>query len=136
MGSRSKGRFFLPALTASRISPVARGLLTSLLLIEIGQTFGTSIGVTNQIKTVNSFVAIISALAMGLLSVRMRHKTLLVAGLALSVITTLGCFFAPSFITLLIVFSLGGWAANMIFPMTTAIMGANIPREDRSKAMG
>ena len=136
MGAQSKRSLILPALTMSRISPVARGLLTSLLLIEIGQTFGTSIGVTNQIKTVNSFVAIISALAMGLLSVRMRHKTLLVAGLALSVITTLGCFFAPSFITLLIVFSLGGWAANMIFPMTTAIMGANIPREDRSKAMG
>ena len=136
LGAQSKRSLILPALTMSRISPVARGLLTSLLLIEIGQTFGTSIGVTNQIKTVNSFVAIISALAMGLLSVRMRHKTLLVAGLALSVITTLGCFFAPSFITLLIVFSLGGWAANMIFPMTTAIMGANIPREDRSKAMG
>jgi predicted MFS family arabinose efflux permease len=136
METRSKGRLILPALTAARISPVARALLTSFLLIEIGQTYGTSIGVTNQIKTVNSFVAIISALAMGLLSVRMKHKTLLVAGLGLSVITTLGCVVAPSFITLLIVFSLGGWAANMIFPMSTAIMGANIPREDRSKAMG
>jgi len=106
------------------------------LLIEIGQAFGTSIGMTNQIKTINSFVALISALAMGLLSVRIKHKTLLVAGLALSVITTLGCFFAPSFLTLLIMFSLGGWASGMIFPMTSTIMGANIPREGRSKAMG
>jgi len=136
MGAQPKRSLLLPALTMSRISPQARGLLTSFLLIEIGQTYGTSIGVTNQIKTLNSFVAIISALAMGVLSVRMKHKTLIVAGLALSVVTTLGCVFAPSFITLMIVFSLGGWATGMIMPMTTAIMGANIPREDRSKAMG
>ena len=84
----------------------------------------------------NSFVAIISALAMGVLSIRMKHKNLLLTGLALSVVTTLGCCIAPSFITLMIAFSLGGWAANMIFPMTTAIMGATIPREGRSKAMG
>jgi len=89
MGAQPKRSLLLPALTMSRISPQARGLLTSFLLIEIGQTYGTSIGVTNQIKTLNSFVAIISALAMGVLSVRMKHKTLIVAGLALSVVTTL-----------------------------------------------
>ena len=77
MTTKSGGKLLLPALTISRIAPQARGLLTSLLLLEIGQTYGTSIGITNQIKTANSFLAIFSALAMGILSVKTpNHRTL------------------------------------------------------------
>jgi predicted MFS family arabinose efflux permease len=105
-------------------------------LIEIGQTYGLSVGMTNQIKTFNSFVAILAALAMGVLSVRIRHRTLLIAGLALSVFTTLGCYLAPSFPVLIVCYSLGGLAANMIFPMTTALLGEHVPLSERSKALG
>lgn len=130
------GRLVVPALTISRISPQARSLLTTLLLIEISQTYGLSVGMTNQIKTFNSFMAILAALAMGVLSVRIRHRTLLIAGLALSVFTTLGCYLAPSFPVLIICYSLGGLAANTIFPMTTALLGEHVPLSERSKALG
>jgi len=73
---------------------VTGSLLTSLLLIEISQTFGTPIGVTNQIKTANSIVAIITALTMGIISVRYNHKSLLLFGISLGILSTLGCFFA------------------------------------------
>jgi len=105
-------------------------------LIEISQTYGLSVGMTNQIKTFNSFVAILAALAMGVLSVRIRHRTLLIAGLALSVFTTLGCYLAPSFPVLIVCYSLGGLAANTIFPMTTALLGEHVPLSERSKALG
>jgi predicted MFS family arabinose efflux permease len=130
------GRLIVPTLTISRISPQARSLLTTLLLIEIGQTYGLSIGVTNQIKTFNSFAAIFAALLMGFLSVRFRQRTLLIAGLALSVFTTLGCYLAPSFPILIIFYSLGGIAANTIFPMTTALLGEHIPLSERTRALG
>lgn len=133
---RSRSMLVLPSLTASRISPSARSLLTGLLLIEIGQTYGTSVGLTNQINTANSAVAVITALLMGVLSVRFKHKTLLITGLSLSVITTLGCYFAPSFAFLLLAYSLGGLASTMIFPMTTALIGEHVPFEKRSQALG
>ena len=67
---------------------------------------------------------------------KIRHRTLLIAGLALSVFTTLGCYLAPSFPVLIICYSLGGLAANTIFPMTTALLGEYVPLSERSKALG
>src|SRR4030042_2143398 len=119
----ARNSLLLPALTLSRTSPQARALLTSLLLIEIGETFGTSVGVTNQINTVNSVMAIVAALIVGIISIRYSYRTLLITGLMLSIVSLLGCCYAPSFLTLLAVFSLGGFATNMIVPMTTALIG-------------
>lgn len=129
-------KLIVPALTISRISPQARSLLTTLLLIEISQTYNLSVGITNQIRTFNSFAAIFAAMLMGFLSVRFRQKTLLIAGLALSVFTTLGCYLAPSFPILIICYSLGGIAVSMINPMTTALLGEHVPLSERTRALG
>lgn len=129
-------KLFLPALTISQMAAGTRALLTGLLLIEIGQTYGLSVGMTNQIKTFNSLTAIFAALAMGFLSLRIRHKTLLIAGLALSAICAIGSSFAPSFTLLIIIYSIGGLAGNTIFPMTNSILGANVSSSDRPKALG
>jgi predicted MFS family arabinose efflux permease len=124
------------ALTISRLSTGARGLLTGLLLIEISQTFDTTIAETNQMNTANALIAIITAIAMGIISLRYNHKTLLISGLILSMISTLGCSYAPSFFTLVIIYSLGGLAASIIFPMTTALLGEYVEQENRSKVLG
>jgi len=129
-------KLFLPALTISQMAPGTRALLTGLLLIEIGQTYGISVGLTNQIKTFNSAAAILAALSMGFLSLRIRHKTLLIAGLVLSAISAIGCAFAPSFTLLIIIYSIGGLAGNTIFPMTSSILGANVSSSERPKALG
>ncbi|NYT16251.1 MAG: MFS transporter [Methanomassiliicoccales archaeon] len=107
-----------------------------MLLIEIGQTFGTSVGMTNQMKSATSFLAIISGLTMGLLSVRFKHRTLLLTGLLLCIISTLGCYFAPTFIFLVVFFAIGGIAQTMILPMATALIGQHVPRDQRANALG
>jgi len=136
LSKSTNGKLILPALTMSRIVPQARNLLTTFLLIEIGQTYGTSIGLTNQIKTFNSIAAVLAALTMGFLSVRYKQRTLLMVGLSLSIISVIGCYSAPSFITLVIMYSLGGVAGNTILPMTTSLLGEHVPREDRTKSLG
>jgi predicted MFS family arabinose efflux permease len=136
MEKRTYGRLLLPALTTSRIVPQARSLLTTLLLIEIGQTYGTSLGLTNQIRTFNSIAAVLAALTLGFLSVKYKQRTLLLTGLLLSIVSVVGCFYAPSFITLLVMYSLGGIAGNTIIPMTTSLLGEHVPREDRTKSLG
>jgi len=136
LGKSTNGKLILPALTMSRIVPQARNLLTTFLLIEIGQTYGTSIGLTNQIKTFNSIAAVLAALTMGFLSVKYKQRTLLMVGLSLSIISVIGCYSAPSFITLVIMYSLGGVAGNTILPMTTSLLGEHVPREDRTKSLG
>lgn len=135
MSKKLGAKGIMLTLTLSYIAPQTSTLLTSLLLIEIGTTFGTSIGVTNQMKSVNSLLGIASALVMGVLSVRIKHRNLLITGLSLCVISCIGCCMAPSFAMLVVVFALGGIATNMIFPMSTALIGQHIPREGRTNAI-
>jgi DHA1 family inner membrane transport protein len=132
----SKGRLILPALTISRTAPQAQRIVTSLLLIEIGSTYGTSIGVTNQINTFYSAAAVVAALLMGFLSVRYKHRYLLVLGISLSVIATLGSCVAPTFTVLLFLSSVLGFAANMVVPMTGSLIGEHFPPDTRGKVMG
>jgi predicted MFS family arabinose efflux permease len=95
LGGKRTG--ILLTLTLSRIAPKTRSLLTSLLLIEIGTTFGTPVGVTNQMTSVTSLLGIAMALLMGILSVRIKHRNLLLAGLSLCIISCIGCARADGF---------------------------------------
>ena len=81
-------------------------------------------------------MAIIAALIVGIISIKYSYRSLLIAGLSLSIVSVLGCCYAPSFLTLLVIFSLGGFAANMIVPMTTALIGEHVPQDKRTQAMG
>ncbi len=132
----NKGRLILPALTVSRTAPQAQRIVTSLLLLEIGSTYGTSIGVTNQINTFYSAAAVVAALLMGFLSVRYKHRYLLVLGISFSVVATLGSYVAPTFTFLLVLSSVLGFAANMVVPMTGSLIGEHFSADTRAKVMG
>lgn len=136
MGEKKVSRLLIPSLALSRTAPQARGLLSNFLLVEIAQTYSLSLGATNQIKTITSFVGIFAAILMGFLSVKYRQKMLLVTGLGIVSLSMFGCYLAPSFISLVFFYAIGGIGANMIMPMATALTGTHIPRSDRSKALG
>ena len=79
----SPGRLTLPSLVMSRFAIQPSALLVGLLLLDIGSTFGLPVGVVGQLRTAASIVGVVSALLMGALSVRYRHKSLLMGGLLL-----------------------------------------------------
>ena len=56
-------------------------LIITVLLVEIAQDFGLPLGVSAQIRSLSLAIALVTALALGALSVRYRHKNLLLAGL-------------------------------------------------------
>ena len=136
VSEENKGGLILPALTISRTAPQAVKIVTSLLLIEIGLTYGTGLGVTNQINTVYSAAAVVAALLMVFLSVRYKHRSLLVIGISLSIIATLGSCVAPNFTVLLVLSSVLGFAANMVVPMTGSLLGELFSPERRANVMG
>jgi predicted MFS family arabinose efflux permease len=130
------GRLFLPSLAMSNFATGPLGVLVSLLLIDIALTFEVSVGVMGQMSTVSYVVAVIFALFMGILSVRFRHKSLLVAGLLFVAFSAIGCFLAFSFESMLIFYSLTGVGTAMIFPMATTLVGERLPLEKRGNAVG
>jgi len=134
--SYNVGKLFLPSLVLTRFSTTPVSVILSLLLIEIGTTFGQSVGVTGQISTVRSFTAFVSSLIMGLLSVRYKQKKLLLTGLFILSLGIMGCYLSPSFTLLLLFYIIIGFGTAMIMPMTTSLVAKHLPLERRTSAIG
>ena len=132
----AKGRLILPSLVLSRGVTIGPRLVIGLLLIDIGLTFGYSVGVMGQIQTFNSIVALIFAIFTGALSVRFESKSLLLMGLSLLSISVLGCGLAPSYIMMLIFYSLYGLAIAITEPMTDTLVGEHFILDKRPSAIG
>jgi len=132
----SAGRLVLPSLFVSEFATQPSAIVTGLLLVDIGLTFGYPVGVTGQIRTGFHVASVIFALLMGVLSLRFRHKFLLVVGLLLFGISALGCAFAPSFDTMLVSYSIGGLGMAMVAPMCLTLVGEHFPREKRGSVIG
>jgi len=56
-------------------------LITTLLLIEISQSFNVELGIANQVRAVESTASVLMGLLMSGLAVRYRHKSLFLIGL-------------------------------------------------------
>ena len=133
---RSVGLLFLPFIVISRLAMTPPGIIMTLLLIEIGLTFGLPVGVTGQIGTAGSIAAFLSALLMGLLSVRFKHRSLLMTGLLIFSLSLLGRGLAPNFILFLMFSVVGGLAGPMITPMTNTLVAKHLPLKKRTRVFG
>ena len=133
---RSNGRFILASLVSSRFATQPPAILTGLLLIDIGETFGCSVGVMGQMRTLSAIVTFIFALLMGALSVRFSHKSLLTTGLSFFCVSALVCSIAQSYASMLVAYSLSGLGLGMVAPMVTTLVAAYFPLERRARAIG
>ena len=132
----SHGRLTLPSLVMSRFALQPSTLLVGLLLLDIGGTFGLPIGVVGQLRTAASIVGVVSSLLMGVLSIRYRHKSLLMGGLLVFIISSIGCSLSMNFAMMLIFNSLAGLGTAMVAPMTVVLVAEHLPLERRSGAIG
>jgi len=118
---------------AFSIGPLA--VLMGLFLYPIATEFGVEVGVMGQVNTFSSVAAVVFALIMGFLSVRFRHKSLLMIGLLLFAVSSVGCFFAVDFTWMLLAYSISGLGLAMINPMVNALVGEHFSLEERAKAI-
>lgn len=133
---RLSDRLVIPALVLSRGATQPPLAVTGLLMIDIGLTFGHPVGVIGQIQTLSSVIAIVFSLLMGILSVRFKHRSLLITGLTFYGVSALCCSLSPTFTALLLSYSLTGLGRAMVNPMAGALVGERLPYEQRSKAFG
>ena len=112
------------------------GILSGLLLPDISQTFNTQIGICAQVRSFSTTIGAIVALVMGALSVKYRHKSLLLWGLGFLAISAIGCCYAPNLSILFITYSLSGIGAAMASPMTSSIAGNYLSDDIRPLAIG
>ena len=111
-----RSKLFLPTLVSASFASGPITVLVALLLIDIGNSFGTTVGVTGQINTSYAVVAVIFAILTGALSLRFRYKSLFLLGLSLMAVSVLGCSLAPDFVTFLVFYSLSGAGYSIVNP--------------------
>jgi predicted MFS family arabinose efflux permease len=125
-----------PTVVLARAATSPMASITSLLLIEIGLAFQQPLGIISQIRTVQAIIAVVFSLLMGAISVKFKHKTLLLVGIVFIAISAVGCYITPSFTFLLFVFPLAGIGKAMVAPMTNSLVGEHLTRERRAGAIG
>jgi DHA1 family inner membrane transport protein len=129
-------KIIIPSLVISRAITSLPILVTGLLLIDIGETFNTPVGISGQIRTASSVLSIIFALSMGFLSMRYKHKTLLSTGLLVYSLSAVTCGLSPNFSVLLGVYALNGLGFSLVTPMVNTLIGELLPVEKRTSVIG
>ena len=100
MDETHNGRLITSALVLARAATTPMSGITSYLLIEIGLSFQQPVGTVSQIRTLQSIIAVVFALLMGVISIKYKPKTLVMFGLLLIAISAIGCCLTPSFLFL------------------------------------
>ena len=131
-----KNKLVLPALLASSFSTYPLIIVTSVLLVEISQSFGVPVAVAAQMRTASSAVAILGGLAVGAFATRHQPRRILQAGLALLLMSSLGGFLAPDLAVLTLAVGLSGLGVAMVFPMTNTLVAEYYPLERRGYVLG
>lgn len=135
-GDGSVSKLFLPSLVLAGFATQPAETILSLLLIDIAESFDTTAGSMGQIRTTAAILTLISAISMGVFSIKIRHKTLLLVGLGCFIASGIGCSLARDYSTMLATYSLSGVGLAMVSPMAFALIGRHVPLEKRANATG
>lgn len=136
VGEHSSNRLILFALFISSYAMYPSQLIITVLLVEIAGDFNLPIGISAQIRSISLAVALVTAFAVGALSIKYRKKNLLVAGLLALTFSAIGCGASMNFGMLILFYILTGLGVTIVEPMATALVGEYFPAEERARALG
>lgn len=132
---KNQKRMLFPTLFLAYYTNWSPMVISSLLLIEIAESFNTPIGIAGQMNTFSSALAIFAAISAGLLSIKYGPRKLLLTGTILHLISGFGAGLSPNLITLFLTYSISGIALAMVGPMGSTLVGEHIPIEKRPNAI-
>jgi predicted MFS family arabinose efflux permease len=128
-------RMFIPSLAVAGFAVAISAPMLSLLTVDIAASFSVPVGVAAQLSTVNNAAEVIFALLMGALAIRFRHKSLLLIGTLLVIVSAIVGFFAPTLTILQLAFALEGGGTVMVNVMSFTLIGEFMPAQRKAKAV-
>jgi predicted MFS family arabinose efflux permease len=111
-------------------------MITSLLLIDIGLSFGASVGVMSQMRTAASLIAIVTSLLISVISLRFEHRILLIIGLGIYTVSSFLCSVAPDYLSIMLFYSINGMGGAITNPMNNTLVAAYFPPKKRNSVLG
>ncbi len=145
----SVGSFFVLALSIAFFAITITGPIAALLSLDIAKTFfpanflpgsspqlqAAAVGAVTQIVTVNSLFEVLFALFMGVVAVRFRHKSLLLVGVTLIIVSAFSGYLAPTLWVLAVSFALEGAGTIMVAVMGMTMVGDFMPLNKKAKTV-
>jgi predicted MFS family arabinose efflux permease len=133
-------RLFVPSLTILVFAISLSSGVLSLFLPEIAETFfgstdRTAIGLVSQTSTVNNTAEVIFAFIMSILVIRFKHKSLLTIGAMFVIISTVGSFLAPDFLSFQIFFAMEGAGSIMVSIIAITLIGDTFDLKRKARAV-
>jgi MFS family permease len=129
----------LPLMIASFSTGVSNGIV-GLYAADIARTFfGTvtsnSIGLTTQLSTINNAFVVIATIAISVLVIRFRHKSLFLVGGGLILVSAIGGYLAPNLLSLQFFYALEGVGSAIIGIISAVLIVESISPEKRGKTI-
>ncbi len=134
--TRFRNRFFMLLLLLSMFLMATFEVFLSNAMVNVASSLNVPVGTASQILTVGSFVGLIVGLIMGFLTVRFKHKSLFLLGIALFGLGALGTFFAQDFPSILFFSLFLGIGGAMGSIVVLSLIGDFLPLEKKGIAMG
>jgi predicted MFS family arabinose efflux permease len=129
-------RLFLPALVLANVSAFLILPLFNLNLLDIAKTFHVTVGTAGQAIAIGRIVGLVVGLALGVLSVRFKHKPIYFLGIALVALGYAGLYLAKDFAIFVFFNCIQGAGIPMIVIMSVTIVGDFLVKEKRGRAVG
>jgi len=131
-----KRRLFLPLLILSFFAINTFAIVVNTLLVNIAGSFNVSIGAASQLLSIGLFAGLIMGIAMSVLVIKYKHKSLYVLGFAFFTGGILGSFFAPNFASMLIFQAIMAIGGAMVGILVFTLIGDLLPFKKRGGAIG
>jgi predicted MFS family arabinose efflux permease len=129
-------RLFLPVLLLAVFATYISATVFQLVLLDIATSLNTTPGTVSQIPAIARLVGVGVGLVTSFLSIKIKHKSLLLLGLALSATGALGNSFATDVFSMAFTDSFRGAGFVIIGAMALALIGELIPKEKNGWAVG
>jgi predicted MFS family arabinose efflux permease len=110
--------------------------MAGILLVDIALSFNVEVGMAGQINTASGLFSIFFGLIMGVLSIKYKHKSLLLTGILLFVLVAVSSFFSSSLPILIGVFSFVGIGNALVIPMINTLIGELVAPDKHTSVIG
>jgi predicted MFS family arabinose efflux permease len=136
VGKAFRNRLFMLLLLLSMFLTASFEVFLSNALVSVSTSLKITVGTASQILTIGSFVGLAVGLIMGFLTVRFKHKSLFLFGVAFFVFGALGSFFAIDFVLILFFSLFLGIGGAMTSIVVLVLIGDFLPLDRKGLAMG
>jgi predicted MFS family arabinose efflux permease len=126
----------LPAIILAVFATTILDVSAPLLLTDIAKTFQIQVGIASSIRSSSSIAGVIFGLLIAVLSIRFKHKSLLLFGLTCEFIASIIAFLSPTLDILRLAHFLDGVGSVIVLAMAYSLVGDFYPPEKRGKPIG